>query len=192
MQEKIVSNFEVFQKLLTSKTGNRKSAFEDFLNKFGDRIAVCPSHNLTKRSTSAPGGLVEHSLNTYKIARKLVEATGVAVDTESLVIVCLLHEIGKIGDEEKDYFVSQESSWHRDKGQIYTYNPELPKMTHAHRTLYLLQTSGIRLSLDEWIAILTQHGTSSEENRFYAGCENNLAVILQSALRMSVMKEEDN
>jgi hypothetical protein len=192
MQEKIISNFEVFQKILKTKTGARAPALGKFLDQFGERIVVCPSHNLVKRSTAAPGGLVEHALNTYKIARKIVEASDTSVDAESLVIVCLLHEIGKIGDNEKDYFVSQDSSWHRERGQIYTYNPDLPKMTHAHRTLFMLQANGIMLSMDEWIAILTQAGTSSEENRFYAGCENNLAIVLQSASRLAVMKEDDN
>ena len=191
MQEKIISNFELFQKIL-SKTGDRSQSLARFVTKHGERIATCPSHNLVKRTTSAPGGLVEHALNTFKIARKLVEATGTQVDQESLAIVCLLHEVGKIGDQERDYFVSQDSSWHREKGQVYTYNPDLPKMTHTHRTLYLLQSEGVNLKLDEWLAILTQHGTASEENRFYAGCENNLAVILQSAVRLAVMKEEDN
>jgi hypothetical protein len=191
MEEKIISNFQMFQKILL-KTGDRAANISKFLDKCGERIAVCPSHNLVKRTTSAPGGLVEHSLNTFKIARKLVEASGVSVNPESLAIVCLLHEIGKIGDNEKDYFVSQDSSWHRERGQVYTYNPDLPKMTHAHRTLFLLQANGINLDMDEWIAILTQHGTASEENRFYSGCENNLAVILQTAIRMAVMKEEDN
>lgn len=191
MEEKIISNFEMFQKIL-SKTGDRASALSEFISRHGERIATCPSHNLVKRTTSAPGGLVEHSLNTFKIARKLVEATGVNVSSESLAIVCLLHEIGKIGDDEKDYFIAQDSSWHRERGQVYTYNPDLPKMTHEHRTLYLLQSNGVHLTMDEWIAILTQRGTASEENRFYAGCENNLAVILQSAVRMAIMKEEDN
>jgi hypothetical protein len=191
MQEKIISNFELFQKLL-AKTGERAPAIDAFINRHGERIAVCPSHNLLKRSTSAPGGLVEHALTTFKIARKLVETSGVNINQESLVLVCLLHEIGKIGDDDNDYFVAQDSSWHRERGQVYTYNPNLPKMTHSHRTLFLLQTHGISLTMDEWIAILTQHGTASEENRFYAGCENNLAVVLQSAVRLAVMKEEDN
>lgn len=191
MQEKIISNFEMFQKVLT-KTGARAESIDAFMNRFGERIAICPSHNLTKRSTSAPGGLVEHALNTFRIARKLVETAGVAISAESLAIVCLLHEVGKVGDSDNDYFIAQDSTWHRERGQVYTYNPALPKMTHPHRTLFLLQASGIILSMDEWIAILTQHGTASEENRFYAGCENNLAVILQSAIRIAVMKEEDN
>lgn len=191
MEEKIIKNFEMFQKLL-SKVGDRSEVIAAFLEKYGERIAVCPSHNVSKRATAAPGGLVEHSLNTFKIARKLVEATATEIDPASLAIVCLLHEVGKIGDEERDYFIPQNSDWHRERGNVYTYNPDLPKMTHAHRTLYILQESGIKLTLDEWIAILTQHGTASEENRFYQGCENNLAVILQSAVRMSVMKEEDN
>jgi hypothetical protein len=191
MEEKIISNFQMFQKILL-KAGDRAANISKFLDTCGERIAVCPSHNLVKRSTSAPGGLVEHALNTFKIARKLVEASGVSVNPESLAIVCLLHEIGKIGDNEKDYFIAQDSSWHRERGQVYTYNPDLPKMTHAHRTLFLLQANGINLDMDEWIAILTQQGTASEENRFYSGCENNLAVILQTAIRMAVMKEEDN
>lgn len=191
MQERVISNFEMFQKVL-SKTGDRAPAIEKFLETYGERIAVCPSHNLTKRSTTSPGGMVEHALQTFRIARKLVEATSVEIDPESLAIVCLLHEVGKIGDENRDYYIPQASSWHVERGQVYTYNPDIPKMTHPHRTLYLLQASGVSLTLDEWIAILTQTGTSSEENRFYAGCENNLAVILQSAIRMAVMKEEDN
>lgn len=191
MQEKVISNFETFQKVLT-KTGSRASAIEQFLDRLGERVAVCPSHNLAKRSTSAPGGLVEHALQTFKIARKLVDASGVHVNPESLAIVCLLHEVGKVGDTDKEYFVAQDSQWHRERGQVYTYNPDLPKMTHPHRTLFLLQEHGITLTMDEWIAILTQHGTASEENRFYMGCENNLAVILQSAIRLAVMKEEDN
>jgi len=190
MEEKIISNFEMFQKIL-SKTGSRATAINDFVSRHSERIAVCPSHNLVKRTTASPGGLVEHSLNTFKIARKLVEATGTSINTESLAVVCLLHEIGKIGDDEKDYFVAQDSSWHRERGQVYTYNPDLPKMTHEHRTLFLLQANGINLSMDEWIAILTQRGTATEENRFYMGCENNLAIILQSAVRMAIMKEED-
>jgi len=191
MEEKIIKNFEVFQKLL-SKVESRADVIAKFVEKHAERIATCPSHNLDKRSTSAPGGLVDHSLLTLKIARKLVEASQAQVDLESLTVVCLLHEIGKIGSEDKDYFQRQDSSWHRERGQVYTYNPDLPKMTHAHRTLYMLQNAGIVLSLDEWLAILTQHGTASEENRFYQGCENNLAVILQSAIRLAVMKEEDN
>jgi len=190
MEEKIIKNFEIFQKLLT-KVGDRSDVIASFLEKYGERIAVCPSHGVNKRSTAAPGGLVEHSLNTFKIARKLVEAAGVDIEPGSLALVCLLHEVGKIGDDELDYFIPQNSDWHRERGNVYTYNPELPKMTHAHRTLYILQRAGVNLSLHEWIAILTQHGTASEENRFYQGCENNLAVILQSAVRIAVMKEED-
>ncbi len=191
MEEKIIKNFEVYQKLL-SKVGDRSDAISQFLDRHSDRIATCPSHNLSKRSTASPGGLIEHSLTTLKIARKLVESTQTTISPESLTIVCLLHEIGKIGSEDKDYFQPQTSSWHQERGQVYTYNPDLPKMTHPHRSLYLLQNAGITLTLDEWIAILTQNGNASEENRFYQGCENNLAVILQSAIRLAVMKEEDN
>ena len=87
MEEKIIKNFEVFQKLL-SKVGSRSGVISKFIESYGDRIATCPSYNLDKRSTSTPGGLVDHSLLTLKIARKLVDASQVQIDPESLTIVC--------------------------------------------------------------------------------------------------------
>lgn len=189
-ETQILNNFAIYQKLL-GMLGSRKEKVLDFVDKYADRISTCPAHNMSNRSTASPGGLVFHSLTTFKIAKKVVEASSLSVNAESLLLVCLLHDIGKMGDETNDYYIPQTSDWHLKQGHLYTWNPEVSKMSHPHRSLYLIQRMGIVLNNDEWIAILCQNGTSNNETSFYQGTENNLAVVLQTAIRLANASEEN-
>jgi hypothetical protein len=114
--------------------------------------------------------------------RTLNKALGTKVPISSILKVGLLHDIGKLGDLETDYFVEQDSDWHREKlGQLYKYNEDLEKMSTSHRSLYLLQHFGVNLTKDEWLAIQLAQGSHFEENRFYVGHEPSLALLLQHA-----------
>jgi 5-enolpyruvylshikimate-3-phosphate synthase len=98
-----------------------------------------------------------------------------------------LHDLGKVGDLENDFYVEQDSAWHREKlGQFYKYNEDLSKMSITHQTLFLLQHFGVTLTRDEWIAIQLSGGSHFEENRFYVGSEPTLALILQQAKQITV------
>ena len=49
------------------------------------------------------------------------------------------HDLGKVGDLEHDYYVPNESEWHRkNQGAIYTHNKELQHMTVTDRAIFLL------------------------------------------------------
>ena len=101
---------------------------------------------------------------------------------ETIFKVSLLHDIGRVGDEETDLFILQDSDWHREKlGQNYKYNESLEKMSITHRSLYLLQKFGVDLSREEWIAIQISGGSHFEENRFYVGSEPSVAILLQKS-----------
>ena len=62
-------------------------------------------------------------------------------------------------------------------------------MSQVHRGLYLLQSEGIILTQDEWIAILTHQGPSSDENKFYINFEPKLAILLQMAVKLAQMQD---
>lgn len=173
--EQIQSTYEKYFKLLTKYCGEESaSSLEKAL---GERLATSP-RGLTKQEGGYPGGLLDFSL---LVAKKSKMLSGFSDSTiESLIKVSLLHEIGKVGDDLNDQFLTQDSSWHQEKlGQYYKYNDSCEKMTFVHRTLYFLSKFGFKLNSDEWIAIITSSGFHLEENRFYARDNHELSHLLQ-------------
>lgn len=188
--DNLESNYNIFVKL-TQKCGDRSIALMELVEQLGERLAVCPAYDRRERSTAKPGGLIEHSLNVVKTMRAIETAAGFGVSQESLLLVGLYHDIGKVGDITTEYYLEQTSDWHRDKaGILYTYNPAMPKMPHSHRSLALLQSAGVILSTDEWIAIASSQGPSLDENRFYVGGESPLTLLTQTAIRIISQKEK--
>jgi putative nucleotidyltransferase with HDIG domain len=159
----------------------------------GERIVMCPASSRTDQYSCFPGGLVQHSLAVTSTMRSLDKAFGSNLNVASIIKVGLLHDIGKVGNLEKRYFVEQDSSWHREKlGQMYKYNDVLNKMSVSHRTLWLLQHYEVTLSNEEWLAIQLASGAHFEENRFYVGHEPTLALILQQAKSMAIHLEKNS
>jgi putative nucleotidyltransferase with HDIG domain len=188
--DNLESNYNIFVKL-TQKCGDRSEALLGLVNQLGERLAICPAHDRRERSTAKPGGLIEHSLNVVKTMKAIETSIGFGVDPASMILVGLYHDIGKVGDLTKDYYLEQTSDWHRDKaGILYTYNPVMPKMPHSHRSLALLQSAGVTLNTDEWIAIASAQGPSLDENKFYVGGESPLTLLAQTAIRIISQKEK--
>jgi hypothetical protein len=188
--DNLENNYNIFRKL-TQKCGSRSDALLKLVDDLGERLAICPGHDRREKTTAKPGGLIEHSLNVVKTMRALEGAATFGVDPESMLIVGLFHDIGRVGDMTTDYYLPQTSDWHRDKaGILYVYNPELPKMPHSHRSLSLLQAAGVSLTPDEWIAIATAQGPSLDENKFYIGGETPLTLLTQTSVRIIYQKEK--
>jgi len=151
-------------------TQERKGAVKELFEELGDRYFVAPAALKKDYHSCFPGGLAYHSLNVVKIALKLNEALETDVSNDSIVIVGLLHDIGKIGsvgENPKPYCKDQESSWHREKlGQLYIYNDELKDgLTVPQRSLRILQAFNVNLSDSEYTAILYHDGLYLEQNR---------------------------
>lgn len=182
--DNLEENWAIFSKIL-SKTG-RGEKISAFLEKHGQQILETPAKDRSDWITSQPGGLVYSSLLTLRHAKSIVSSSDLQVNSDSLVICCLLHDIGKIGEPGGlPYYRPQTSSWHVERGHVYVYEPSLQKMTHPHRSLYILQRAGIELSSDEFVAILTASGFGFDENKFYAGGETHLTTVLQSSIALT-------
>jgi hypothetical protein len=192
-ETEILANFEKYCKILSKvEDPERAAAIKKLLDEQGDRIATTPGHDRSDRHSATPGGMVKRALDTLRNAKEIINMrafSGAGISLDSIIITCLLHDIGRIGDENGDYYVPQQSSWHREKGNYYTYNPNIRRMTHPHRGLYILQSYGVSLTQDEWTAIATQMGGNHEENRFYNGFETPLSTLLQMAIKLSSMQD---
>jgi hypothetical protein len=189
--EKIKDNWEKFESLCRRLSDNN---LNNLLDSVGERILMCPASTRTDQYGCYPGGLVDHSLKVTAAMRRLNDAYDLDLTAPSIASILkagLLHDIGKIGDLEKDNFIEQDSDWHRDKlGQLYKFNEDLHRMSVSHRTLYILQNFGVTLTSDEWLSIQLAQGSHFEENRFYVGHEPTLAIILQQAKSFVIHREK--
>ena len=182
--EKLQANWETFSKLCGRLSDD---GINKLLETLDERLVLCPASPRENQYGAYPGGMVEHVLQVTSNMRNLATAYDADVPIASILSVGLLHDIGKVGSLEEDYFVEQDSDWHREKlGQMYKYNEDLNKMSISHRTLWLLQHFGITLTNDEWLAIQLAQGSHFEENRFYVGHESTLAMLLQQAKAMTI------
>ena len=175
--EKISQYFSILKKVLSD---SEMQVVEEAL---AERLSICP-RGLTKDTGGYPGGLVDFSFQVAIRGKKL--ASQFNVNPKSIVKVALLHELGKIGSLfDGVLYLDQESDWHREKlGQYYKYNPECPKMNIGHRTLWMLNELGIKLTRDEFVAVLTSQGLHLQENSFYGNALPPLANLLQTARQL--------
>lgn len=184
--EKVQSNFELFYKL-SQKDKDRADLYSFFIETLGDRLALCPYSGREEYGWATPGGLIEYSLGVLNSLRRENEAHKLELTVKSMITVSLFHAIGKVGDLENDLFVPEDSKWHQEKlGQFYKYNEKIGKMTVEHRSVWLLNQIGAKLSREEYLTILLSSGALNDESKFYLNSQPVLSIALNNAIRMTV------
>ncbi len=177
--ETIEKNWKTYEKLVGRLSDENTNTM---ISAMGERMCLAPASTHLDRPGCYRGGLVQSALMITAKMRKLNEIYELNIPTESIIKVGLFHDLGKVGDLEDDLFLEQDSSWHREKlGQMFKYNEDVEKMSISHRTLWILQNFGIKLTREEWVAIQLAQGSHFEENRFYVGSEPSLAIIIQQS-----------
>lgn len=190
-EEQIKKNWDNFR-LLCTKMGDRSEAITKMLDFFEERAALCPASSRTEFHAAFPGGLVDHSLRVLSLANKLMKTYEVEISRESLMFSALFHDWGKIGSLTEEYYIPQDSDWHREKlGEMYKINKNMQYMPNNHRSLWLMQHFGVKMSEDEFLAILLNDGPIDEGNRKYSMQEPLLAVIIHQADRMACQLEKE-
>ncbi len=166
-------------------------AVKRMIEDLGDLLYLSPASDRIDSGFAMPGGLMAYMLTSFGYAKKLSSSLAPDVPAASVVKAVLFHDIGRVGDPRtrSPYYLPEEDGWRRDKlGKAYKYNESLPKMTHSSRSLYVLSHYGVQLSIEEWIAIQTAHGYGLEENRFYAGDDSQLSLIVQTSARRAMLR----
>jgi hypothetical protein len=179
---------------LAKSTFEDPTALEALFEELGERIIMTPNSRFVHEPGCEPGGMIYASLQVAKTATKLIEVYGLDPEIKrSVVKVALLHDLGKLGDLRHDWLVPQDSGWYREKlGAHYKFNDAdgVQKMSVSHRTLYLLQHFGVKLTMDEWLAIQLAGGFHFEENRWYVHGEPDLATVIQHAKHIFSKRRE--
>jgi len=154
--------------------GPRQDALLKLYDDLANRIALAPASTKMSFHNAFPGGYVLHVLNVVSCAlkqHKLWEYCGadmVGYTKEELVFAALNHDLGKIGDLENDQYIPQDNQWYvTNRGEIYKYNPEIDNMPHQYRAIYLLQHYGVKMTVQEMIAIEAHEGLFEDGNKTY-------------------------
>jgi len=181
--------------IITNVLSTRSESLTKLYSGLEERIMFAPGSAIEHYHNAFPGGYVDHVLRVYKCAMKLHTTWGeMGADMdgytiEELAFAAINHDLGKVGDIDNPYYEPNTSEWHRkNQGKIYDYNSDIVTMEVPHRGLWMLQEHGVKVTQNEYIAIMTHDGMYVEGNWFYyksksknGGFKNNMPLVLHHA-----------
>lgn len=206
-EEQIVENWNKLICIIEDEfSGERKANLLKMYKHFEERMAIAPASGLIHYHNCFAGGYVDHILRVIKCSLltwetwKDMGATSEDFTREELIFSALNHDLGKVGDEDHDYYIPNPSDWHRkNQGKLYAFNPELTHMSVPDRGLYLLNRFGIQYSAKECLAIRLHDGLYDQANEPYLKTYNPdkelktyLPILLHHADHMASRIEHDS
>ena len=203
--EQLEANWYKLRDLITeSFEGERLEKLNEMYDYFEDRMVMAPASGKEHYHNAHVGGYVEHVLHVTDLAlqlKKVWEDNNATINftEEELIFAAMHHDLGKVGDLDKDYYVPQDSEWHRkNRGEIFTHNGELSYMTVTDRAIFLLGHFQIPMSENEYIGLRLTDGLYEEANKNYYiswdpdwGLKSNIAYILHQADSMATHIEQN-
>ena len=171
--EQIQKNYEKHLKMVDTYIGDRKESVKKLISHMEDVYVMAPASGKSWHHNAFAGGYVDHVNRVVEYAVKqsrLYEEMGGNVDytEEELVFAAIFHDLGKLGDGDKENYIPQTDKWRQDKlAEMYTYNSDLDFMLVPDRSLYILQKFGIRVSQKEWLGIRLHDGVFDKANEAY-------------------------
>ena len=183
----------------------RKEQILEMVNYLEEKLVLAPASGKSHFHNAFPGGYIDHVNRVVHCALKtkaLWEEMGADINftEEELVFSALFHDLGKVGDGEKEGYLRQTDQWRqKNLNEQYTPNKELPFMLIQDRSLYLLQKFNIKLSHNEYMAIRLHDGIYDDANKAYFMSYNpeskfrtNIVNILHQADYLASKVEYDN
>ena len=204
-EEQILENWNKLIKLIEDTfEGERKDKLLEMYKYFEDRMSVAPASGKAAYHNAMVGGYVEHVLHVTDCAIQLKkfwesERAMINFTEEELIFAALHHDLGKVGDLTEDYYIPQDSEWHRkNRGEIFKHNPNLQYMTVTDRAIFILNHFGIKMSEWEYIGLRLTDGLYEDANKTYLmsynpdwSLKSNIAYILHQADMMATHIESD-
>lgn len=173
-QETISNSWELHKKIIENLIEvKRANKILTMLDNIGESYLLAPASGKTWQHNCFPGGYVDHVNRVVKFAVKqftTAKELGLELNftKEELVFSALFHKLGSIGEKGTDMYVIQEDSWRvNNLKEAYTYNPDIQFMDIPDRSLYLLNTYGIKTSKNEFLGIKLSRGLADESNKRY-------------------------
>jgi len=204
-EQQIVDNWnKLLQLIVDSFEGERKEKLLKMYKYFEERMSVAPASGKAAYHNAMVGGYVEHVLHVTDCAiqlKKLWESNGAMINftEEELIFAAMHHDLGKVGDLNQDYYIPQDSEWHRkNRGEIFKHNPNLQYMTVTDRAIFILNHFQITMSEWEYLGLRLTDGLYEDANKTYLmsynpdwSLKSNIAYILHQADMMATHIEAD-
>jgi hypothetical protein len=203
--EQIQENWQQLRNIITETfEGERLEKLNEMYDYFEDRMCIAPASGTEYFHYAHVGGYVEHILHVIDLSVKIKDMwkqNGAIINfsDEELIFAAMHHDLGKVGDMTNDYYIPQESEWHRkNQGSIFSHNSELQYMTVTDRAIYLLNQFGITMTEWEYVGLRLTDGLYEEANKKYYinygkgnSLKSNIAYILHQADSMATHIEYD-
>lgn len=174
----IIENYETFitTTLINTERENMTELLKE-MKKGGFFSSPCSA----KFHLCEAGGLAEHSINVYRTAKELNAALRANIPEDTIAIVSLLHDLGKMGDYNKPNYVENIlKSGKQSEAEPYKSNKELLYIPHEVRSIAIAERF-IKLTEEEEQAILYHNGLYGDFKYDINGKETPLYMILHFA-----------
>ena len=185
----IIKNFELF-KTQVAKLGVKGGEILSYVDNNSERIMLAPASTKRDYTCCHPGGLVEHSLRVLQNVAKLRQVYNLtdSVATSSVILCSLFHDIGKVGTENKEYYVDNASEWHRDKlGVYYNVAERFQHIPVSQLSLFILSQNNVEIDIDEWYA-MSVIGSKPAREELPTHGEPWISIILSQAVKAACVQ----
>jgi len=193
--EQIQENLEQFYSNIEQHIAEpRRSQLLNLYKGQEELLALAPASSKASFHNSFAGGYVDHVNRVVKAALKMANlwaemGAAPTFTNEELVFAAINHDLGKLGLDGKPRYIPNDSEWHvKNQGANYKPNAELPFLPVQDNSLFILQSAGIQLSVNEYIAIKIHDGLYDDGNKAYlisgqneSKLRSSLALILHQA-----------
>ena len=206
--KQIEENFEKYAILadtITEQNPDRQSKIRKIISDYESELATAPASANYAHHNSFIGGYVDHVLRVCEYANgyyNFLQDNGMKVidefSLEELLFAAMHHDLGKLGLINQPYYVPNDSQWHiKNQGKIYNYNSELSHMSVPDRSLFILQSYGIDLTINEYNGIKLHDGLYDDANKGYYMTYNPdqtrniyIAIVLHNADHLATIQEK--
>ena len=204
--EQISENWTKLQSIIDETfDGERLEKIKKLHDHFEERMTLAPASGMGWFHNAFPGGYVAHILNVIGWAKsyyELYKTQGMYLDDiteESVVFAALFHDLGKVGNMDEEYYVTNTDEWRSKKlQQYYIHNPAIHYMTVTDRSVWILNKFGVDMSESEYLGLRLADGLYEEANKSYymEGAEwkamkTNLPYIVHYADASATRKEKE-
>jgi hypothetical protein len=177
-EQQLQENYEKFLNFIRKAFANQPERMEKLLHMYsedqlGMELIMAPASGKAHFHSAYVGGYIDHVMNVCRNSigqMNQFKNNGGIVDfeVEELLFAALHHDLGKLGDLGKPYYVEQESDWHRkNQGSLFKQNPNINYFDVTHRALWLLQEYGIKFTQKEMLGIMLADGLYNKGNEKY-------------------------
>lgn len=176
-EETVKRNFEKYTEALEKLSIDTESLYTTL----NSNIILAPSSLTTEFYGAFDGGLIDYSMRVanYMVRLNKQFPEDMRLKQDSLLRVALLHAISY-----SQIMVKNKSDWHRKNlGKEYEFRNDLVSMTTGERSAKIIVDSGIRLTDEEYQAILNYNKEDDKQSKYYSSL---LGYILKMAITMAI------